>query len=238
MNATSSLARALATIALATMLSTSACRMYEWRDEPCIRPVVAEGVAAAIDDLTSFWDDDRTIACRALGQLAIAALDRGDAAEARRIAQLLMDHFERESCHQVRSVILALVLRDIGRNNDDVKSFLLARLAADELPVAAAYTLAVLRPPGAFEAMHAAVLRSEPERRYELLQAMWLLGDPRAVPVFREQLRDMDRDWPDHIHHMDKSQYRKVLLGRAQTLQRSTAPASGGSPTTMASPTR
>ena len=194
--------------------------MYEWRDEPNIRPVVAEGRDAAVEDLKSTWDDDRTIACRALGQLAAAALDRGDATEARRIAQTLMAHFERETSHQVRSVILALALRDIGQENDAVKSFLLARLAADELPVAAAYSLAVLRPPGTFEAIHAAVLRSEPERRYELLQAMWLLGDPRAVPVFRDQLRAIERDWPSHIHNMDKHQYRKVLLGRLQTLRR------------------
>jgi len=198
--------------------------MYEWRDEPNIRPVVAEGTEAAIDDLESVWEDDRTIACRALGQLAVAALDRGDVKEARRIAQLLMDHFESETSHQVRSVIVALALRDVGQNNDDVKSFILARLAADELPAAAAYTLAVLRPPGTFEAMYEAVRRSEPERRYELLQAMWLLGDPRAVAVFRDQLRNLDRDWPAHIHNMDKHQFRKVLLARAQTLRRDPRP--------------
>jgi len=202
----------------------SSCRMYEWRDEPCIRPVVAEGVEAAIEDLKSYWDDDRTIACRALGQLAVAAIDRGDSAEAGRIAQVLMDHFRTETSHQVRSVILALALRDIGRDNDDIKAFVLARLAADELPVAAAYTLAVLRPPGSFEAMHAAVQRSEPERRYELLQAMWLLGDPRAAAVFRNQLAKLDRDWPDYIHNMDKAQYTKVLQGRAQTLRRQSLP--------------
>lgn len=205
---------------VATVLLVSSCRMYEWRDEPCIRPVVAEGVEAAIADLASYWDDDRTIACRALGQLAIAALDRGDPVESRRIAQVLMDHFRTETSHQVRSVILALALRDIGHNNDDIKAFVLARLAADELPVAAAYTLAVLRPPGSFEAIDAAVKRSEPERRYELLQAMWLLGDPRAGPVFRRQLAKLDREWPDYIHNMDKAQYTKVLRARARTLRR------------------
>lgn len=214
--------QSIQTLAISMMIAFSipACRMYEWRDEPNIRPVVAEGRDAAVEDLSSTWDDDRTIACRALGQLAATALERGDVGESRHIANILMAHFEHEASHQVRSVILALALRDIGQDNDTVKTFLLARLAADQLPAAAAYTLAVLRPPGTFEAIHAAVLRSEPERRYELLQAMWLLGDPRAVPVFRDQLRTIDRDWPSHIHNMDKHQYRKVLLARQQSLRR------------------
>lgn len=204
------------------MLLASGCRMYEWRDEPCIRPVVAAGVDSAIADLRSNWDDDRTIACRALGQLAAEAQARGDSKEAHRIAEVLMDHFQTETSHQARSVILALALREIGQDNDDVKAFVLARLAADELPAAAAYTLAVLQPTGTFEALHAAVLRHEPEQRYELLLAMWLLGDARGIAVFDDQLAKLDRDWPDHIHNMAKDQYRSVLLARAQSLRKAT----------------
>ena len=85
--------------------------------------------------------------------------------KAHRIAELLMDHFQTETSHQARSVILALALREIGQDNDDVKAFVLARLAADELPAAAAYTLAVLQQTGTFEANHAAAACCPPQRR-------------------------------------------------------------------------
>ena len=133
-----------------------------------------------------------------------------------------MDHFQTETSHQARSVILALALREIGQDNDDVKAFVLARLAADELPAAAAYTLAVLQQTGTFEANHAAALRHAPAQRYELLLAMWLLGDARGIAVFDDQLAKLDRDWPDHIHNMAKDQYRSVLLARAQSLRKAT----------------
>jgi len=227
-----------ASLALLIVMIAASCRMYEWRDEPCIRPVVADGSAAAIEDLRSGGQDDRTIACRALGQLAAEAIGRGDADEARRIAKILMDHFAKETSHQVRSVILALALRDIGHANEDVKAFVLARLAADELPVAAAYTLAVLRPPGTFEAIHRAVLRHEPEQRYELLQALWLLGDPRANAVFAGQLQQIDQTWPDQIHHMDKAQYRQVLLARAKSLPRNNGETSAPAEASSGAPTR
>jgi hypothetical protein len=193
------------------------CSFYEWRDEPYIRPLVATGLDGAVAELRSGSSDDRSVACRALGQLGRTARERGDGREAARIAGLLMEHFAHEPSHEVRSVIVALALRDVGRDDPAVTAFLFRQLAGDDVPVAAGYTLAALRPDGTFEALYAAVQQSPFERRYELLLALWLLGDARAAPVFETELDRLDSDWPDVIHHMPKAQYRAVLEGRARS---------------------
>lgn len=213
----------LAAAAALVALVAGGCKrhwFYEWRDEPYVRPVFRKGEAAALAWMDSVWVDDREIGVRALGVHAREARARGDEATARRLARRLMDHYETESCPETRGLILALCLREAGEGDAEVHAFLVAKLAAGEHPAAAAQSLAALRPPGAFEAIDAALRRCASfETRYELLEALWLLGDARAVPVLERVLAEFDSTWPERIHRQPRAECRKALAGRLETLR-------------------
>ena len=193
---------------------------YEWRDEPYIRPVFLRGERAALARMRSLWIDDREIGCRALGTLAREARLRGEEDVARRMARALMDHFEAESNPETRSLILAVCLREAGREDAEVHAFLKSRLNSGEHPAAAAISLAALRPEGAFEALSSALRRArDPGLRYELLGALWLLGDRRALPLLERALQDVDAEWPERVHGVTRAECRRALAGRLQTLR-------------------
>jgi hypothetical protein len=193
---------------------------YEWRDEPYIRKVYNRGEQRAMARMRSFWADDREIGARALGVIAREARAAGEEPRARRLAAELIALYQREDESGVRGTILALCLRDAGKGDAVVHAFLKSRLHSGEHPAAAAYTLASLRPEGAFEAIHDAYVKaSDYELRYELLGALWLLGDARAVPVLAGALAEVEGSWPARVHHMKKAIYRRALAGRLQTLK-------------------
>jgi len=225
---------AVAAAAALAALAAGGCKrhwFYEWRDEPYVRPIFRKGEAAALAYMDSVWVDDREIGVRALAVHAREARERGDEATARRLARRLMDHYETESCPETRGLILALCLREAGEGDAEVHAFLVARLLAGEHPAAAAQSLAALRPPGAFEAIEGALRRSASfETRYELLEALWLLGEARAVPVLERALAEFDSAWPERIHHQRRAECRRALAGRLETLRAACpAPASKGS---------
>ncbi len=201
---------------------------YEWRDEPYIRKVHRGGERRALARMRSFWADDRDIGARALGVIAREARSAGQESRARRLAAELIRHYQREDKSGVRGTILALCLRDAGEGDPMVHAFIKSRLHSGEHPAAAAYTLASLRPEGAFEAIHDAYVKaSDYELRYELLGALWLLGDARAVPVLAGALAEVDAEWPARVHHMKKLLYRRALAGRLQSLRTACAAGKG-----------
>lgn len=204
-------------------LAAAGCKqhwLYEWRDEPYIRPVFEKGEKAALARMRSMWADDRDMGCRALSVMAREARAAGEEAVARRRARALMDHYAGERDPEVRSTILALCLREAGEGDVAVHAFLKSKLNSGEHPASAAYALAALRPAGAFECLAAACARSRDfELRWELLGALWLLGDRRAVPVLEGALAEIEAAWPERVHHMRKEDYKKALAGRLVTLR-------------------
>ncbi len=201
---------------------------YEWRDEPYVRKVYRDGEARALARMRCFWHDDREIGARALAVIAREARAAGDEETARRLARELMDHCRREENYETRGIIIALCLREAGEGDSEVHSFLKSRLNSGEHPVAAAYSLATLRPTGAYEAISAAYEKTrDHEIRYELLGALWLLGDARAIPLLEKALAEIDTSWPPRVHHMKKKMYRKALCGRLETLKAACAPEAG-----------
>ncbi len=210
-------------VAVLAALTLAGCKrraFYEWRDEPYLRPVYAEGEKAALRRMKSRWADEREIGCRALAVMAREARAGGDEKTARRHARALMDHYATETSAETRAVLLALCLREAGRGDKVASAFLASKLNSDQHPASAAYALAALRPPGAFETISAALERSKSfEVRYELLGALWLLGDPRAVAIYEKTLAEIDSRWPARVHHMKKRDYRKALAGRLETLR-------------------
>jgi hypothetical protein len=216
-------ARAALLPCLLVALGAAGCKrrwLYEWRDEPYIRPVFKKGEEKALARMSSMWVDDREIGVRALGALAREARERGDETKARELAGKLMTHYETERNPETRSMILAVCLREAGNGDSTVHAFLKSKLNSGEHPAAAAYCLATLRPPGTFGAISSALNHSEDfELRYELLGALWLLGDARAVPILERELAAVDEHWPERVHHMKKPDYRKALAGRLDTLK-------------------
>lgn len=213
----------LAGLALLVMAGGLGCKRrlwYEWRDEPYLRKVYRGGERKALARMRSFWHDDREIGARALAVIAREARAAGDEETARRLARQLMDHYRREDNYETRGIIVALCLREAGEGDSEVCGFLKSRLNSGEHPVAAAYSLATLRPTGAFEAISAAYEKTrDHEIRYELLGALWLLGDARAIPLLERALAEIDAGWPSRVHHMKKPLYRKALAGRLETLR-------------------
>ena len=60
-------------LACLAALAAAGCKrhwLYEWRDEPYIRPVFAKGEKAALARMRSMWVDDRDMGCRALSVMA------------------------------------------------------------------------------------------------------------------------------------------------------------------------
>jgi hypothetical protein len=216
-------ARAACVVSALLAVASAGCKhrcWYEWRDEPYIRKVYARGERRALERMRSPCEDDREIGARALAVIAREARQAGDEERARRLARELMDLYDREDNEETRSIILALCLREAGEGDAAVAGFLKSRLHSAEHAAAAAYSLASLRPPGAFEAISEAYSRAEDfGRRYELLGALWLLGDRRALPLFERALDEIDDSWPERIHHMRKADYKRALAGRLRTLR-------------------
>jgi len=208
--------------------------LYEWRDEPYMRPVCAAGEAAARERMGSRFADDRDIGCRVLSVIGREAAKSGDAAKAREIAKALIAHCEHERSPAVRSTILAVCLRNVGEGDERVHEYLKKKTAFGGESASAAYALAALGGEGAFEAIAAryrAVGEHELgfELRYELLGALWLLGDPRGMAIMEAALADMEgplTSWPERIHHMRREDCAAALGSRLDTLRRASATAS------------
>ena len=217
--------------------------LYEWRDEPYLRPVYASGEGAARARMASRFADERDIGCRVLSVIGREAARAGDEEKAREAARVLMKHCEYESNPVVRSVILGLCLRNVGAGNAEVTDFLKGRVAFGGESASAAYALAALDSPGAFESIAARYRHAHQGRpnlrrnltygavgdyglRYELLGALWLLGDARGVGVLEEALAEMRRpwtSWPEKIHHMRRAECARALSSRLETLKASVA---------------
>jgi len=216
-----------ATISLvlaATLASGCGWRsLYHWRDEPYLRPVYAGGEEAAHARMQSRGVADRDIGCRVLSVIGREALRTGDQETARRTARDLMAHYQTEPSLIVRASIMSLCLRNVGTGDEDVAKFLKERIARIDMVASASYTLAVLRPAGAFEAIKGAYDTARDtgnfEHRYELLLALWLLGDARAVPLFESSIAEVEKEWPARIHNMKKKTYARTLASRLETLR-------------------
>lgn len=207
--------------------------LYEWRDEPYMRPVYAAGEEAARARMGSRFADDRDIGCRVLSVIGREAARAGDGATAREAARVLMLHCEHEPSPMVRSGILAVCLRNVGAGNEKVYEFLKDRVAFGGESASAAYALAALRAQGAFESITARY-RSVGDHglKYELLGALWLLGDARGVGVLEKALAEMESSWsswPKRIHHMRRETCAVALRSRLETLRASVAAAAGSS---------
>jgi hypothetical protein len=207
---------------------------YEWRDEPYLRPVYAAGEGVARARMASRFADERDIGCRTLSVFGREAARAGDTAKARELARVLIMHCEHEPNPMVRSVILAVCLRNVGAENEEVHEFLKGRVAFGGESASAAYALAALGAPGAFESI-AARYRAVGDYglKYELLGALWLLGDARAVGVLEEALAEMERSWtswPKRIHHMRREMCVAALRSRLVTLRASVAASGGKTP--------
>jgi hypothetical protein len=221
-----------ASVALVVLaFAGTSCRgrriLYEWRDEPYLRPCYARGEEEARARMRSRFAQDRDIACRVLSVIGREAMRRGDRAKAREIARDLMARYAVEPDREVRSAIVALCLRDVGAGDDDVRAFLLARLEKGETPASAAFALAALKCEGAFEGLAAAYDRSRScgdfSLAWELLGALWLLGDGRAVAILESALAEMDAAWPSEIRHMKRATCARTLASRLETLSAAAA---------------
>ena len=221
-------------ILLFAVLADGGCgrrMLYEWRDEPYLRPVYAAGALAARERMGSRFADERDIGCRVLSVIGREAARAGDTEKAREIARILIQHCEHEASPAVRSVIIALCLRNVGAENVQVHEFLRARLAFGGESASAAYTLAALQVPGAFEAIVARYrVVGDYGLKYELLGALWLLGDARGVGVLEEALADIELSWtpwPKKIHHMPREKCAAALRSRVETLRAASAATAG-----------
>jgi len=201
--------------------------LYEWRDEPYMRPVYASGEAAARERMGSRFADDRDIGCRVLSVIGREAARAGNIAKAREMAGALIAHCEHEPNASVRSTILAVCLRNVGEGDERVHEYLKKKAAFGAESASAAYALAALGGRGAFEAIagrYRAVGDHElrHELRYELLGALWLLGDARGVDILETALADMEgplTSWPRRIHHMRREDCAAALRSRLETLR-------------------
>jgi hypothetical protein len=206
--------------------------LYEWRDEPYLRPVYAAGETPARERMGSVFADDRDIGCRTLSVIGREAARAGDTSKAQEVARVLMSHCEHETSPMVRSVLLAVCLRNVGAGNEDVHAFLKKRVAFGTESASAAYALAALEAPGAYEAI---VARYGAVRdyglKYELLGALWLLGDAGGVGVLEKALAEMEglwSPWPKKVHHMPREMCAAALRSRIETLKASVAAGGGG----------
>ena len=211
--------------------------LYEWRDEPYIRPVYQGGEATSCAKLASRFARDRVMGARALGLLARDCRQRGEAREANRLARILVDHLKHERDRVVRTAILALALRNAGATTAAVKEALHQHLATSEHAVSAAHTLCALRVEGSWEAVKQAyALTPALTVRYELTEALWLLGDMRAKGLFKELIAQLRASPIRQIHHMPKEvcltnlQSRLVTLRSCQDLPGSATMRTVGSP--------
>ncbi|MBN1808383.1 MAG: hypothetical protein JW909_04900 [Planctomycetes bacterium] len=214
-------ARGIPALAAAAILLCSGCSRriwYEWKDEPYMQPVYAGGTAEATRYASSPYASDRDIGLRVLSVMAKEARESGDEKEARRIANLIMERYWVETSEHVRSTIVAVCMRNAGRGDAAAEAFLKNRLAAGEEAVSAAYALAALKAPGSGPAIQEAFSRTRDYgRKYEFLEALWLLGGPPARQAYDEALSRI-ANWPRKIHHMPKSVYRKTMESRRRTL--------------------
>ena len=225
---TSAARKVLAFAATAALAGGCGRRMlYEWRDEPYMRPVYAAGEAAARRRMGSRFADDRDIGCRVLSVIGREAARSGDAAKAREIAGALIAHCEHETSAAVRSTILAVCLRNVGTGSERVHEYLRKEIAFGGESASAAYALAALDGSCAFESI-AARYRASADHglKYELLGALWLLGDARGVDILKAALADMEgplTSWPERIHHMTRETCATALRSRLDALKKAAA---------------
>jgi hypothetical protein len=196
---------------------------YEWRDEPYLRPCFKAGEEEAHRRMSSRFADERDIGCRALSIMGREAARAGDAQKAREVARALITHYPTETSLDVRATIVAVCVRNVGAGDEAVSAFLKERLATHDMVACAAYSLATLKPPGCYEtirrAYDAAVHTGNYDLRYEILGALWLLADARAIRLYEDALREVPRSWPKKIHHMKKATYERALRSRLETLR-------------------
>lgn len=194
--------------------------LYEWRDEPYLRKFLYSDSADLMECMHSRFADNRDIACRLIGMLAREARKEGDREHALSLGRILMDHFLVETNDNVKTSILVLGLRDVGAGFPEIEEFLKARLERLELPVSAAHVLAVHRAPGSYEAIERAYEATDDySARQGLLEALWILGDSRAIAVYERAIGPERPAWPPKIHHQSKAMYMKALELRLRNLQ-------------------
>lgn len=195
---------------------------YEWRDEPYINPVYKQGEAEAKRRMGSCYPNERTIGLRALSVIGREALLAGDNKKALEITELFIAAYMKEPSPQVRSVILAVCMRNVCAGNRMAELFLIRQLRGGER-ASAAWTLAAMKSSWAFVHIKDAYIREHDwGMKYEMLGSLWLLGDERGVEILQTALGQMQQPnspWPDKIHNMEKSMCVAALRSRIVTLQ-------------------
>jgi hypothetical protein len=221
---------------LAALAVCASCTLvYEWHDERCFRKVLKRGEQRAREHLDAVRASRRLIGCRTLAIIAREQRIENNAGHAADLARELIAHHARESRPRVRAAIVGVCLRNAGVGVDEATQLLTSELTSGEFPVAAAYTLASLRPAGAFQAISMAYAAAPADAyplRYELLGALWLLGDVRAIPVIEAALAEMTAPasrWDERIYRMERARYAKALASRLARLRAvAAATAAGG----------
>ena len=209
---------------------------YELFDDWWLRTPVGDGEdpAVARECIAGRNHMRRVIGCRSLGIIAEKRRRDGDDTGASRIARELEMHFLGEGQERVRQAIAGICLRDAGRGDWRTTAFLTERLREGPPgPVAAvAWTLASRDMGGRYEdvasAYGTARAMGDAELCHELLGAMWLLGDPRALGLMCRALDEMRRAergdpacealWPAKMHKVLRSWYLSALDSRIDRL--------------------
>ncbi len=205
---------------LALLASGSGCEnrmLWAYRDTPYLHDYVEAGEAHCRRRLRSPYVDDRMVALRALAEMSARARRSGDAGRADRLAELILEQYERDLDPRVRNCIIALCAPVSGHGSPPTEAFLRERLAETTWAAPASLSLAALRPEEGYELLAPLAKHPSPIVRYEGALALTVLGDPRGAKDVRRVLGEMTPPtWPYRLHGVALREAREGLATRAE----------------------
>ncbi|MFH0910934.1 MAG: HEAT repeat domain-containing protein [Planctomycetota bacterium] len=212
--------RAIPLLCAAILAAGAGCErraLYEYIDEPYLSRYEALSLTACERRLRGFYQDDKELALRALARRALQAGEGGRPEEQKRLAGMLMRHYEKEHRRDARSLIVQVCIRDAGCSDGEVGEFLRQRIAEGDCVVEACQTLTALRLPGAREAIEPLLLHPRPDIRYGAALTLADLADPKIASRLASFERDMiSPPWPETVCNMPLAQCRGNLKARIE----------------------
>jgi hypothetical protein len=157
------------------------------------------------------------VALRALAEMSARARRSGDAGRADRLAELILEQYERDLDPRVRNCIIALCAPVSGHGSPATETFLRERLAETTWAAPASLSLAALRPEEGYALLSPLTKHPSPLVRYEGALALTVLGDPRGETDVRRILGEMaPPTWPYRLHGVSLREAREGLLARVE----------------------
>jgi hypothetical protein len=233
--------RVVAYVVLFCAVAGSGCAFpwtYEGHDDWWLRPLLKDmdDAAPARHYIAEGDALRKLVGCRALALIAAHKRRRGDVAEARAMTQELVACFNQAGdAVRLKRSIVGICVRDAGRGDPAATQFLRTVLSDPQdkrYRAGAAWTLAARDMGGTFAdikpAYDEALVDGDSSLAYELLGAMWLLGDAQALQVIDQAISEMEAAengdshlaarWPGSMHRVTREWYMNALRSRRDRL--------------------